>query len=116
MFSTLVKVYRLDGGQGREWIFSPNKTDLLFEVLAISENPTMLGMRKSKDLKLGSFLCRKGPGTWGDNVLHHGGSLPYGLGQNFHIAAPLLNFIILISYTLSSGSRPAPSIVGFLKC
>lgn len=64
------------GEQAQEWIFFPNTTDLLFEMWVISDNPTIL-MMKSEELKPKFFLPKKPPQTWGDNVLHHEGFLPY---------------------------------------
>ena len=56
-------------------VFSPNKTDLLLETLAVSTNPTS-SLMKSKELKPTSFLPRKAPGLE-DTVLYRQGFLPY---------------------------------------
>lgn len=74
-------------------------------------------MKRSKDLKLQSFLPLKAAGP--EEIMFYIMEVLFlaGLGHILPIAAPLLNFfIILITYASSSGSGPTMSIVGLLKC
>lgn len=68
------------GGRGS---FFQIRLTCFFEALAICENPTIISMRKSKDLKLKSFLPGKAPQGLRRYVLHHGGSPPYCMGRSF---------------------------------
>lgn len=58
-------------------VFSPGKTDLLLETLAVSTSPTS-SLRKSKELKPKPFLPRKAS-RLEDTVLHSQGFLSYSI-------------------------------------